>query len=94
MGNTESLSITLPHELARMIRDKIDSGAYANESEVIQDGLRALQTRDAVVERWLLDAVVPVYDRVASGEEKLLDVDEVVSGLLSRYQARKAKSVR
>jgi antitoxin ParD1/3/4 len=91
MRNTQSLSITLPHEMAQMVKDKVASGTYASESEVIRDGLRALQARDAAVERWIRESVVPVFDRVASGDEKLVDANEVFSGLESRYRARKSK---
>ena len=47
--NTQPMSITLPHEMAAMVRSKVQSGEYATESEVIRDGLRALQARDAGV---------------------------------------------
>jgi hypothetical protein len=46
----------------------------------------ALQERDAAIERWLHEAVVPVLDRVMRGEEKLLDMTEVFSGLETRYR--------
>jgi antitoxin ParD1/3/4 len=91
MRNTQSLSITLPHDMAQMVKDKVASGAYASESEVVRDGLRALQARDAVIERWLHESVIPVFDRVMSGEERLLDAAEVFSELESRYRARKSK---
>jgi antitoxin ParD1/3/4 len=91
MRNTQSLSITLPNDMAQMVKDKVASGSYASESEVIRDGLRALQARDAAIERWLHESVVPVFDRVARGEEKLVDASEVFSGLASRYGARKSK---
>lgn len=91
MRNTQSLSITLPHDMAQMVKEKVASGAYASESEVIRDGLRALQARDAAVEHWLRDSVVPVFDRVMKGEERLLDTAKVFSGLESRYRARKSK---
>lgn len=91
MRNTHSLSITLPHDMAQMVKDKVASGAYASESEVIRDGLRALQARDAAVERWLLESVVPVFDRVKTGEEELIDAAEVFAGAEARYLARQAK---
>jgi antitoxin ParD1/3/4 len=93
--NTESLSITLPHDMAQMIKDKVASGAYASESEVVEEGLRALQTRDAAIEGWLHESVLPVYDRVANGDEKLVDADEVFTGVAARYRARnKTKTAR
>jgi antitoxin ParD1/3/4 len=91
MRSTQSLSITLPNDMAQMVKDKVASGAYASESEVIRDGLRALQARDAAVERWLHESVVPVFDRVARGDEKLVDTNEVFSGLEARYRTRKSK---
>jgi putative addiction module CopG family antidote len=44
MRSTKQLSITLPHEMAELVRSKVESGAYASESEALRDGLRALQT--------------------------------------------------
>jgi len=35
------MSITLPNELAVAVREKVASGEYASESEVVRDGLRA-----------------------------------------------------
>lgn len=37
-----SLTVTLPPDLAEMVDAKIASGAYASESEVLGDALRAL----------------------------------------------------
>jgi hypothetical protein len=46
------------------------------------------QQHDAAIERWLHESVVPVFDRVMSGEEKLFDTTEVFSGLEARYRMR------
>ena len=45
-SNAEKLSITLPAEMVRVIRDKVASGAYGSNSEVIRDALRAWLERD------------------------------------------------
>lgn len=44
--NAEKLSITLPAEMVRLIRDKVATGAYGSNSEVIRDALRAWLERD------------------------------------------------
>jgi antitoxin ParD1/3/4 len=44
--NAEKLSITLPPEMARMIREKVSSGAYGSNSEVIREALRGWLERD------------------------------------------------
>lgn len=62
MRTTRQLSITLPHELADMVRAKVESGEYVSESEVIRDGLRALAARDRAVDVWLREQVAPVLE--------------------------------
>jgi putative addiction module CopG family antidote len=62
MRKTKSLSITLPHEMTRLVKEKVASGAYATESEVVREGLRALSERDAAVEDWLRTEGVARYD--------------------------------
>lgn len=59
MRTTKQMSITVPLEMADMVRAKVDSGEYASESEVIREGLRALAERDEAVERWLRHEVIP-----------------------------------
>jgi antitoxin ParD1/3/4 len=61
--NAEKLSITLPPEMARLIREKVSSGAYGSNSEVIRAALRGWFERerriaaiDSSVARGLADA--------------------------------------
>ena len=53
MEPAEKLSITLPANLARIVRQKVESGAYASNSEVIREALRAWQEREMERERQL-----------------------------------------
>ena len=76
MRTTQSLSITLPLDMAQMVKSKVSSGEYATESEVIRDGLRTLAARDAAVERWLRDEVVPTLEAIKANPSQLLDADE------------------
>lgn len=57
-----SLNVTLPAELAEMVNEKVASGVYASESEVVSAGLRALQLQDTVLETWLRTEGVARYD--------------------------------
>ncbi|CAM4066871.1 type II toxin-antitoxin system ParD family antitoxin [Roseateles saccharophilus] len=54
MRTTQQMSITVPNDMADVVKTKVRSGEYASESEVIRDGLRALMARDRAVESWLL----------------------------------------
>ena len=83
MRTTQSLSITLPIEMAEMVKAKVASGEYASESEVIRDGLRTLAARDAVVEQWLRELVAPTYDALKAGATTI-SLDEAMRGFRSR----------
>ena len=91
MRTTQSLSITLPLEMAQMVKAKVSSGEYATESEVIRDGLRSLAARDAAIEKWLLEEVSSTYDRVmADPLGNTLSADEAHT----RLQAQMDKAVK
>ncbi|MGJ4858085.1 type II toxin-antitoxin system ParD family antitoxin [Labrys sp. KB_33_2] len=77
MRSTQSLSITLPHDMAQMVKQKVASGEYATESEVIRDGLRSLQARDAALEKWLRDEVVKSYDEYKADPTTAIDGAEL-----------------
>ncbi len=92
MRNTRALTITLPHDMASMVKSKVSSGEYATESEVIRDGLRALQARDSALEAWLRDEVAKSYQEVADDPESAIPVDQVLTRIQQSYRARVAKS--
>ena len=89
---TQSLSITLPLEMAQMVKAKVLSGEYATESEVIRDGLRTLAARDAAIEKWLHEKVGPTFDAVVSGEEMTESAEETLQKLRKHMVLRNAKS--
>ena len=64
MRSTQQFSVTLPNEMAQMVKTKVSSGEYASESEVIRDGLRALQARDKALETWLRTEGATAYDEL------------------------------
>ena len=82
-------TFSLPPEQAGYIDAKVESGAYASGSEVIRAGLRALQERDAAVERWLRDEVVPVYDAMKANPEQKISAKSVLSEARTRYGAKR-----
>lgn len=79
------MSITLPNEMARLIRSKVEAGEYASESEVIRDGLRILLARDRVVEDWLRDRVAPAYDALKANPSRAVSVRDVRAMLAAEH---------
>jgi antitoxin ParD1/3/4 len=42
----EKFSVILPHEIARVIHERVNSGDYGSASEVIRDAMRAWMQRE------------------------------------------------
>lgn len=77
MRTTQQFSITLPTEMASLVKSKVASGDYATESEVIRDGLRVLMARDRAMEQWLQTHVGPAYDALKADPSRALPIAEV-----------------
>lgn len=85
MRTTQQMSITLPTEMADVVKAKVRAGEYASESEVIRDGLRALIARDRAVETWLHDQVGPAYDALKADPSRAVTVDQVRARLAAEH---------
>jgi antitoxin ParD1/3/4 len=73
MQTAEKLSITLPAEMVRVIRAKVESGGYGSNSEVIREAMRGwlerergMATLSAAIDRGIADADA---GRVADSEQ-------------------------
>jgi putative addiction module CopG family antidote len=77
MRSTQQFSVTLPNEMAALVRAKVASGEYASESEVIRDGLRALNARERAVDSWLRQQALPSYDAYRADPSRGIPLDEV-----------------
>src|SRR5262245_36035284 len=91
MRATRSLSITLPLNMAKLVKDKVASGAYATESEVIREGLRALKARDAAEEEWLRTEGVARYDAYHRNPRRGRPATEVFERLRAHHTKRSKK---
>lgn len=88
MRTTQQMSITLPNDMADIVKSKVRSGEYASESEVIRDGLRALVARDRAVENWLAQQVGPAYDALKAEPSRAVTAEQVRARLAAEH-ARK-----
>jgi antitoxin ParD1/3/4 len=76
MRPSRSITISLPEDMAELVEKKVASGEFANESEVIAEGLRHLADNDAGIEGWLRDEVVPALDAHDADPSKATSADE------------------
>ena len=88
MAASHKRTFSLPGEQATYIDGLVASGAYASASEVIRAGLRALQERDAAVERWLREEVVPVAKAMMDDPARAIPADEVFDEIRDLHAGR------
>ncbi len=93
MRTTQQLSVTLPNDMAAAVKAKVASGEYASESEVIRDGLRALQARDRALEKWLRTEAVDIYDRMKADPSRGRTIEQVRATLAAAHE-RAVKAAR
>jgi antitoxin ParD1/3/4 len=93
MASTAKRTFSLPAEHAKFIDAKVASGDYASGSEVIRAGLRALQERDAAVERWLREEVGPTYDAMKQDPSRAIPAAKVFARVRAHH-AKRAKAPR
>lgn len=85
MQTAEKLSITLPADMVRIIRAKVEGGTYASNSEVIREALRPWIERERHVAT--LEAIID--EGIASiGAQGGRTTDEVRAHLLGRIEAK------
>jgi antitoxin ParD1/3/4 len=81
-------TFSLPAEQSRYIDSLVEAGVYATSSEVIRSGLRALQERDAAVDRWLREEVVPVALAMQADSGQGIPIDTVFDEIRALHAER------
>ncbi len=79
MRTTKQLSITLPNNMADALKERVASGAYASESEVV---------RDEAVENWLRTEVIASVEELCADPSRAISSEEMRAEL-SRWHAER-----
>jgi putative addiction module CopG family antidote len=75
----------MPRRTAQIVKNKVKSGAYATESEVIRKGLRPLHSQEAALEKWLQTEGVARYDAYHGGKSRGRPAAEVFARLRAHH---------
>ena len=92
MTEVQKRTFSLPSEHSNFIDAKVATGDYASGSEVVRAGLRALQERDAAVEKWLLEEVAATYDAMKADPSRGISARRVFAELRARASKAKART--
>jgi len=85
MPATRQLNITLPEDMAGLVISKVRSGQYADESEVICDGLHVLLERERTIEHWLHTEVGPAWDALKADPSRAVTAAQVRARLAAEH---------
>jgi antitoxin ParD1/3/4 len=77
------MTITLPPALDRIVRDKVNAGLYASESELVCEALRREFARDTVHE-WVRAQAADGFAQLDTGESVDLTREELMGRLAQR----------
>ena len=88
MSTIEKRTFSLPAEHAAFIDSQVAPGAFASGSEVVRAGLRALQERDAIMERWLREEVATAFDAMKADPTRAVPAKKVFAELRARHTAK------
>jgi antitoxin ParD1/3/4 len=92
MSTTQKRTFSLPAAQAKYIDKLVKSGGYASGSEVVRAGLRALKERDAAMEQWLREEVVPVLDELDADPTQVITDEQLGETLLAEHARHLRKS--
>ncbi|MGD0735225.1 MAG: type II toxin-antitoxin system ParD family antitoxin [Terracidiphilus sp.] len=86
MPSVEKISIALPHEMVSLVRQVVESGEYASNSEVVRDALRDWTHRRTLRQQGI-EELRKVWQQAIENRSPGLDVDDVFDRLERKYQA-------
>jgi antitoxin ParD1/3/4 len=87
MSSVQKRTFSLPARQAKFIDNQVRAGSYASASEVVRAGLRALQERDAAIERWLKSDVGPVFDAMKPDPGRAISARKTFAAVRTRHAA-------
>jgi antitoxin ParD1/3/4 len=78
MPSTHQFNIILPRDMAEQVERQVESGAYANVSEVVREGIELLLDREIPLEKWLREEVLESIKEYEADPTSAIPADEIM----------------
>lgn len=86
MPTIRKRTFSLPEDEASYIDSLVAAGTYATSSDVVSAGLEALQDRNATIEEWLREEVLPVVDAMKADPSRGIPLELVMERLRQHHE--------
>lgn len=87
MPGIEKISIALPPEMLSVVRDAVEAGEYASNSEVVRDALRDW-TRKRALQRQRMRGLQHIWKQALKAKTPDASAEEVLDRLERKYRQR------
>jgi antitoxin ParD1/3/4 len=78
MTQLRQITIELPEDMIEIMHERIALGQFASESDMVRQGLIALDTQETEVEHWFHQQVAPAYDAYKTGMTRTSGISEAM----------------
>ncbi|HTU49829.1 MAG TPA: type II toxin-antitoxin system ParD family antitoxin [Acidobacteriaceae bacterium] len=92
MSNVEKISIALPSEMVSIVRQAVETGEYASNSEVVRDALRDWTQKRSLRQQGI-DELRQVWRQALQSDSPGVSAEDVLDRLERKYKAL-AKAAR
>jgi len=82
-------TVVLPEEFGNFVDEKLSSGAYKTDAEVVTAALLALREKDDDIRRWLTEDVAAAYDDLEAHPERAIPASDVFAALATHHAKRR-----
>jgi antitoxin ParD1/3/4 len=86
------MNVHLTPQLERMVREKVESGLYDSESEVVCEALRLMEQKDSRREEKLEELRQEIRKGIESGESTPWDLEAFKKECRARRDARRTSA--
>jgi antitoxin ParD1/3/4 len=88
VAELERLTVTLPSDMAAVVRSAVEDGDYASSSEVIREALREWKLRRSLMLQELDELRRLWNEGIAGGPGRFGSIDEIKAEARRRFNAR------
>ncbi|CAN0378526.1 unnamed protein product [Phaeothamnion confervicola] len=86
MATVEKISIALTQDMASLVRQAVESGEYASNSEVIRDALRDWKIKRTLREQQIEELRHLWHQGIHSGPGRFEDIDALLREATQQYE--------